>query len=102
LSDSAETNSIQVTCEKNLGQRRDLENAKGRLYCSSAMMLHYEGVSSFYHEAMNQNESFIGWSGVVEALTCAAMKVSKGFNNSMSKHNRLCRFSALMGHYEPF
>jgi hypothetical protein len=42
-----------------MAQRRDLENEKGGLYCSSTIMPH-------------------------NALTCAAMKVSEGFNNSMS------------------
>jgi hypothetical protein len=64
---------------------RDFKIAKGGLYCSSANMPHYEGVSSFHHEAKKQYESFICWSSIVEALTCSTMKVSEGFNNAMLK-----------------
>jgi hypothetical protein len=49
------------------------------------MMLHYEGIGNLHNEAKKQHEGFIGWPGVVEALTCAAINVSEGFNNSMSK-----------------
>jgi len=50
------------------------------------MMLHYEGISNFHHAAKKQHEGFIGWLSVVDALTCAAMTVSEGFNNLTFEH----------------